>query len=70
MNFMAEYLSGRLDLVQDSYGLTLRVEDLDGRTARCSCGEMALSSVDLPYFEFRPTEDEDGYFCDECRGGR
>lgn len=42
--------------------------DLTGRTARCTyCKNTQLSSTELAFFEYRPTQKFDGFY-DGCRG--
>jgi len=36
---------------------------LTGRRARCNCGRSADSSASLPFFEYRPDQEYDGYYC-------
>ena len=43
-------------------------EGLEGRQAKCAwCGHITDSSYDLPFFEYRPDKDYDGYY-DGCGG--
>ena len=37
--------------------------DLTGRKARCSCGKIVESNVNLPFFEYRPNAEYDSYYC-------
>lgn len=48
---------------------TVDAPDLSGRAARCmyGCGAHADSKLELPFFEYRPDRELDGYFCG-CRG--
>ena len=42
--------------------------DLSGRKARCSyCKHIVDSGTSLAFFEYRPTEQYDNYYCG-CRG--
>jgi hypothetical protein len=36
---------------------------LEGRTARCGCGYVVPSSDRLAFFEYRPTQPMDTYYC-------
>lgn len=43
-------------------------EGLEGRKAKCfDCGETVDSRWELPFFDYRPDEEYDGYY-DGCRG--
>lgn len=43
-------------------------EGLEGRKAKCyDCGEITDSRWSLPFFDYRPDEEYDGYY-DGCRG--
>lgn len=36
----------------------------EGREAKCSlCGKIAKSSLDLAFFEYRPDDETDSYYC-------
>ena len=38
--------------------------NLEGREAKCSfCGKTVKSSLDLAFFEHRPDDETDGYYC-------
>jgi len=42
--------------------------NLEGRTARCTyCGQERPSSTKLAFFEYRPDQPTDDYYCG-CRG--
>ena len=42
--------------------------DLEGRMARCDCGKMAKSSLDLAFFQFRGVGSREGdETCKNCR---
>jgi len=41
--------------------------DLTGRKAKCECGGLRDSDTRLPFFEHRPDQDTDLYYCG-CRG--
>jgi hypothetical protein len=42
--------------------------DLTSRFAKCDyCGKTRPSSLDLPFFEYRPSKPHDVYYCG-CRG--
>lgn len=41
---------------------------LEGRKSKCSdCGRWAHSSNELPFFEYKPTQEYDRHYCG-CRG--
>ena len=50
-------------------GATIVAEkpDLTGRKAKCICGAEVDSSYDLAFFEHRPDQEHDGYYCG-CMG--
>lgn len=37
--------------------------DLSGRQAKCSCGQLRDSNIDLAFFEYRPERNTDIYYC-------
>lgn len=40
------------------------VPNLDGREAACPyCNKKTKSSTDLPFFDYRPNETHDSYYC-------
>ena len=46
-------------------GATIPAElpNLVGRRAKCSCGKEVYSSLELPFFQHRPTYATDLYYC-------
>lgn len=51
------------------YGIKMKgTEGLEGRKAKCpECGKIESSHWGLPFFEYRPEEEFDQYYCG-CRG--
>lgn len=41
--------------------------DLKGREAECACGRREDSSLNLPFFRYRPNEEYDVFYCG-CKG--
>ena len=41
--------------------------NLEGREARCGCGKVKPSSLDLPFFEYCPRLGGDRFYCG-CKG--
>lgn len=37
--------------------------DLTGRKARCYCGKVVDSNTNLAFFQYRPDEEYDEYYC-------
>jgi Fe2+ or Zn2+ uptake regulation protein len=58
---MAEVVTG-IKLVQDERFRVL----LDGREARCSCGETRPSSLDLAFFSYQGVGSDVHLHCSEC----
>ena len=41
-----------------------QTSELDGRKAKCAmCGREKDSDYNLPFFEYRPNEEYDSYYC-------
>jgi len=54
--------------INDGYDVSATTPDLAGRTSRClSCKRHLPSSLELPFFEYRPTQNWDSHYCG-CRG--
>lgn len=54
---------GATEVEKEAFG----TEGLEGREAKCSCGNHGPSKWELPFFEYQPEASFDKYYCG-CRG--
>jgi hypothetical protein len=52
---------------KEAYEIDENPPDLRAREARCECDARKPSSPDLPFFEHRPSQPFDSFYCG-CRG--
>jgi hypothetical protein len=57
-----------ISFTKDARQIESKLPDLKGRKAKCDyCKRIKESSFDLPFFEHKPNDKYDSYYCG-CRG--